>query len=303
LPNGEFIIIDVGPCGSPLVDWLSDRGACKAKAVVLTHNDDDHIGALPALVKLPQAGIDLVYMLADRNIRSDSFRRIMRPVRDAVKQGRFSVRHLTAGQVIWAAADGSANVTVRFPDFIRNVDARSPNETSGILTLELSGRAAVVWPGDAMLRDVVDVVAAGIGKPEVLDGPHHGAPQDFKVQDKETVRRMACIGAKRCYVSVGSWNGYEHPKRKYIKGLTKLGCAVSCSQLTTGCEPGMSGRTQPVLPSHGRLGLRAPRSGVACRGAMRFSWKNGNLSVDDLEAEHRTRVRALVHAPACMRRG
>jgi beta-lactamase superfamily II metal-dependent hydrolase len=91
LPNRDFIIIDVGPASSPLVEWLSDRGSCKVRAVVLTHNDGDHIGALPALVKLPQVGIDMVYMLADRNIRSDSFRRIMRPVRDAVRQGRFRI--------------------------------------------------------------------------------------------------------------------------------------------------------------------------------------------------------------------
>lgn len=91
LLNGEFIVIDVGPADSPFVDWLADRGNCHIKALVLTHNHDDHIGALQALVKLPQVSIDVVYMLVDQNPKTDSFRRIMRPVRDAVKCGRFRV--------------------------------------------------------------------------------------------------------------------------------------------------------------------------------------------------------------------
>lgn len=207
---------------------------------------------------------------------------------------------LTAGQVIWAAPDGSATLKAGFPDLFSNVDATTPNETSGILTLELQGRTAVAWPGDAMLEDIAGVVGAGTGHPTVLDGPHHGAPQDFKVRDKDTSRRLAAIGAGRCYISLGSWNGYGHPTRKYIKELAKLRCTVSCSQLTNSCEPSLSLGSRPILASHALLGLRAPRTGVACRGAMRFTVSNGALDVDEWDREHREHVRERVQKPACV---
>lgn len=302
LPGNELIIIDVGPIGSPIIGWLNDRAGCAIKAIILTHNHADHIGALQAIEKLPRVTIGAVYMLADRNPASDSFRRIMRPIRDAMKSGRFVVRCLTAGQVIWEASDGSASLTVEHPDFISNIDASTPNETSGILTLALERRTVLVWPGDALLGDISAVVAGGTGLPDVLHGPHHGAPQDFKTQDPETQRRLRTIGAKTCYVSVGSWNRYGHPKRKYIKALARIGCAGSCSQLTAACEPGLTSKSLPVISSHGLLGLRAPGSGVACRGAMRFTVIDGDLVVDELDAEHRRRVLARISSPACVRR-
>jgi competence protein ComEC len=299
LPNGSLIAIDVGPAGSPLIDWLADHGPTTLEAVVLTHNHRDHIGALPAILKLPQISIKTIYMVQDPNPMTDDFRRIMRPVREAVTLTELKVWQLTTGQMIWAANDASASIEVRFPDFLGALDATSKNAMSGILSLDIQGKTSLLWSGDAMLRDIGTVVSATRMAPTVLAGPHHGAPQDFLPGDSETGKLIDRIGACRSFVSVGSTNGYGHPRRKYLKQLTKSGCLVSCSQIASHCQAHGSKLRRPLLQSHGLLGVRPPRGGIACRGAMRYTVINGKLTVDSLEETHRERVRTQVYSPAC----
>ena len=152
---------------------------------------------------------------------------------------------------------------------------------------------------DGWSEDIETVVVNGVGKPEVLDGPHHGAPQDYKPANPATKKRIEAIGASRVYISVGSWNGYKHPKRKYIKDLVKNGCKVSCSQLTCQCRPTLATDKRPVLSSHALLGLRSPRTGVACRGAMRYTVRNGSIVVDEWDQDHCQRVKDTILRPAC----
>src|SRR5258708_8392617 len=65
LPDGSLIIIDVGPRTTPLIDWLQEKPR-RIHSVVITHNDADHAGGLPALVKLPALAVGIVYLPGDR---------------------------------------------------------------------------------------------------------------------------------------------------------------------------------------------------------------------------------------------
>jgi hypothetical protein len=55
-----------------------------------------------------------------------------------------------------------------------------------------------------------------------------------------------------------------------------------------------------VFPGSGMLGLRPARSGVSCRGSMRFYLQNGTLIPDEFEAEHSDRINRLLR-PQCLR--
>ena len=56
----------------------------------------------------------------------------------------------------------------------------------------------------------------------------------------------------------------------------------------------------PVLASHLALGLRPPRSGIACRGAWRLTWNGTDFESDGLDAEHLRRI-TLLRRPQCLR--
>ena len=62
LSDGSVIIIDTGPGSSPVVAWLA-KTQPHIHAIVLTHNDADHVSALPSVVHAHAANIDAVYML------------------------------------------------------------------------------------------------------------------------------------------------------------------------------------------------------------------------------------------------
>src|SRR2546429_7300991 len=70
LPSGRLLIIDVGPRGSPLIDWLNEgsRRGVGVEAIVLTHNDADHAGALPSIVADHKQRIGAIWMLLDRQV-------------------------------------------------------------------------------------------------------------------------------------------------------------------------------------------------------------------------------------------
>jgi len=92
LPDKSLIVIDVGPRTTPLVDWLNERPR-QIHSVVITHNDDDHAGGLPSLVKLAGVTIGTVYMLSDRNRDAEQFQKIFRAVREEERKGRFGVQN------------------------------------------------------------------------------------------------------------------------------------------------------------------------------------------------------------------
>src|SRR5438270_7348291 len=80
LPNGKLLIIDVGPRGSPLVDWLNERRheAARIESIILTHNDADHAGALPSIITEHKNRIEGIWMLLDREVSAPHFQKIFR---------------------------------------------------------------------------------------------------------------------------------------------------------------------------------------------------------------------------------
>ena len=100
LPDGRLVIVDVGPRGSPLVDTLHDKPR-HIHSVVLTHNDSDHVGALPALVGSFKDCIQNFYMLVDRPATDRIFDKTFRCALEGERQGHYQIKRLEAGAVIW----------------------------------------------------------------------------------------------------------------------------------------------------------------------------------------------------------
>jgi glyoxylase-like metal-dependent hydrolase (beta-lactamase superfamily II) len=66
---GQFqaSLIDVGTDGNLLADWLASVGVRRLPLIALTHNDEDHVHGLPALVQRYRRRIGRVLFLIDRD--------------------------------------------------------------------------------------------------------------------------------------------------------------------------------------------------------------------------------------------
>jgi competence protein ComEC len=293
LPDGRLILIDIGPKNSPIIDWLADTPR-HIHAAVISHNDSDHAGALPSLVKMPTLSFSTVYMLLDRDKTSVTFRRLWQPVRDEERKKRFSVLSLTADSVIWQ--DGPLSLRVIYPSFSQNIDAVGPNETCGIVCLYYKNELEIIWAADVPMRVLAEKCMGST--PYLLGGPHHGGPVDRK--DPQFRQRVEAFCPDRVFISVGTTNQHGHPSSKYLNLHVRRGCHLICTQLTKLCDNIHVNQETPVLQSAALLGLRPARSGVPCRGCLRLTvYNDGSIAPDRFDDEHMKRVKALKR-PHCI---
>jgi beta-lactamase superfamily II metal-dependent hydrolase len=292
--DGELILIDTGPRRSPVVDWLQDRPRT-IRSIVLTHNDADHVGALCSLVGVHESRIKSVFMLLDRPKDDPKFQRLFRCARAAEKRGAFTIETASANTVLWRSPDEKTQLRILHPTFSDLVEANKSNEASALIALEHVGSILAVWPGDLDLGRIAEVTNEQ--EINVLVGPHHGGPTDFK---KSSSAGPPSLKPERAFMSVGTLNSYEHPRPRYVKHLVRYGCIVTCSELTVRCDPDQVGLREPVFSGAGALGLRANHSGVPCRGTFRMYFRQGALVPDEFDKIHAERISKLAK-PLCLR--
>lgn len=317
LPSGRLLIIDVGRRGSPLVDWLNERAysAPQIEAIVLTHNDADHAGALPSIVREHKHRIGAIWMLLDRKTTDPRFQKIFRAAVEGENEGLYRIRRVEDGQLLWRDDATNTQLRIGHPGFSQNVQAGDPNDSSGVILLEAGNACLFAWPGDLQLRKAADVLKGS--RPWMISGPHHGGPSDYPsktvrkalrkksraaatLRMKEIRSAAAALSPVRASVSVGTTNPYHHPRPGYLRLLASLETRVTCSQLTLCCERKRVLEGRHVMQGSALLGLRGPRTGVSCRGAMRLYVNGGALVPDEFDRMHLERVATLLR-PQCLR--
>jgi hypothetical protein len=179
LPDGNLIIIDVGPRGSPLIEWLREgsRRNVRIEAVILTHNDSDHTGSLPVLIQEFKRRIGGVWMLLDRPKKDDQFQRVFRAAYQGELEGFYKISRLEDGQILWNHDLTGTRLRVIHPTMSQNLLAADPNDSSGMIVLDVERRNLVTWPGDLQLLKTAEIL--GDWAPQTLMGPHHGGPSDY----------------------------------------------------------------------------------------------------------------------------
>ena len=141
LGDKRAIVIDTGPqwrspqSRSPLLSLLKDRDIQRIDALILSHNDQDHIGEATTILDNYKKRIDCVCFLEDRsrdetkqfyNVLKSSYRKkyikqIIRLENDDKPKTLFS--------------EGDISIDLLFPGFSQNIFAATPNNTSAIIAL------------------------------------------------------------------------------------------------------------------------------------------------------------------------
>lgn len=293
LPDGSLIVIDVGPLGSSLSKWLSDRrNSYRIKRLILTHNDSDHIGGLEAIVNASNVTIDKANFLVDCHEKTTHCRLL-----ESIKKKQPEIKRLEceSGQPYSFERWDNYELSLRYPSMEDNVPSSTSNQTSGILVLSYLGRDCISWGADNDLSTISKYVAKDV---DMQFGPHHGAPQDFPGEESKSA--LAQLSPKRCFLSVASKNRYKHPLKDFIKSLRKIDCIPMCSQLTKRCSHELFLKGQEIHNSAGLYLLPLPNPpNIQCWGHVRFFLNDGNFEFHKYSQATEEKIAKLGDITAC----
>jgi competence protein ComEC len=295
LPDGGFILIDVGPKNSPIVNWLSEPNQMRRRchAIVITHNDADHCGALSSVLDLQRGHFGKLYTLVDRPKDDAAFQLLFRKALELRAQRRLEMERLEVGHPpVWEDGGLRAKLTVMFPDYAQNVAAPTANSTSGVLALWIDSKVRIIWSGDSHIESVS--LALPGSNPKWLAGPHHGAPSDW--HDVKSPVALSTFMPERAFISVGTSNQFSHPKPAFVRALKNGGCRVACSQITRQCHPGAAQTGFVVVNGNPLHGYLPALKGNPCRGATRTTFDGTDFSPDRWDRLHRQKVLTLRRA-------
>ncbi|MCI6374271.1 MAG: DNA internalization-related competence protein ComEC/Rec2 [Clostridiales bacterium] len=207
------VLIDVGPDDSyDALRYLRSEGL-NADAVVLTHADADHAGALSVLLR-SEVRIGEIILPAE-TLLTDVSAQVREGLALAQRMG-VPVRSVSRGDVIGAA--GFA-LEVLSPDETLAGD----NERSLVLMVEAAGTRLLLTgdlPSECEREDMPDC--------DVLKVAHHGSKNATSLAFLERVTPELAL------ISVGAGNRYGHPTQRVLSDLAQVGARVLRTD-TSGC--------------------------------------------------------------------
>lgn len=203
------VLIDVGPEESyDALRYLRHEGLF-VDAVIFSHLDEDHAGALKTLLS-SEVEIDRVVMAegAEEDVASIAVRDGLAALKAAQAEGKTKVETLRKG-------DSFAVGDAEFVSLHTNSDSAQGNEGSLLLRAEIGGRT-ILLTGDLPIACEPDALP----RCDVLKVAHHGSKYATSDALIESVQPEIAL------ISVGASNRYGHPGDRVIKALKAAGASV-----------------------------------------------------------------------------
>jgi beta-lactamase superfamily II metal-dependent hydrolase len=326
----QAVLIDVAEPHVEVAKWLQDVGVKRIAAILLTHNDRDHIGSLYDVVHAfkPNTGsgpkIGKVRFLVDRRSAPKFWVDATKWcedgwIEDADLLGTPLWSSKRRGELVVGSPDVSFSLYCLYPPRMFWTDLVSgfkllmsffrggKNQLSAVLRLAPTTQAdatQVLFGGDLDYKgwEYLSKYGWSLHAPVVLV-PHHGGPQ--RATRKFGASHLSAeTRSTYALVSTASDNSDDHPHEDLVKEFGKGGTTVLCTQITPKC---LSAGAPPVsrdavLPRE----PKAPRlcsAGTACAGTIVITFPNTGPVVQRV-LDHQTAVDQLQtngHRPLCRR--
>jgi len=305
--------------------FVKDHRITSLQAVVASHLDLDHIrGMLPFLkLFLAEGGkVDVLHAHIDKEpdptLRMGAFQFLKQAVHwDEEKL--IPLAGAFRGKAPERICGGAAwSVEIILPVYgalvgMRLEGGEEPNRASAVLRVS-AGDHAILVGGDATL-DSWERLDPALLRASLFRIPHHGGDIDegtgtWKIAD--LYRRVA---PKLAVISVGTNNGYEHPRRESLP-LTQVAageCRLLCTQLTGRCHDNPTALRDRSLDLHRGAAAYAyrhrvargdgrrsrPKSEVPCAGSIVASVSPDGVEVVPAPGDWHDGFVELVDRPLC----
>lgn len=195
--GGIGVMVDAGR-GDDIVLWLEELGIDSLAAAIGSHNHDDHIGGMDAVLADLPVGAYYYNGRAPGNRNAEAVEDLLR------EEG------IPAPPPPWAPIRlGDVTITV-FPSRLRGAEVSENNSSLGVLVERGSFRALLT--GDSEIDELNAWMAAGdIPDVDVLKAAHHGA------RDAVTPGWIQCTRPEVVVISAGAGNSYGHPHEAALR--------------------------------------------------------------------------------------
>lgn len=216
--EGAAVLVDTGASDSRLRAALARQGVRRLDAVVVTHSDDDHCGALLSLRGIVDVGC--VAVASDAlacpcsscaQLRADALELVgaegLVGVErgDLIAAGRFELR------AVWPERYEDEGGNADSLCFVAACDADGDGAADA--------RALMVGDAEAEQLDAI-IAEEGLGRIDILKVGHHGSKKAFDAD------QLARLDPALALISVGENNRYGHPAAEITGMLAQQGVAA-----------------------------------------------------------------------------
>ena len=312
LGEGRAIVIDTGArCArresrKSIVSILQVLKVSTIEALILSHNDDDHIGQATTILTTyrseTQSEVRSAWLLQDRPVQStQSFERLTTCLEQSQKIGcRVGcLANDSEPRILFEDSKKSLVLKVIYPPFLQTLATQAngnSNEACAILRLDV-GKSKILFTGDASFGVLKYIHQKfGILASDVMSVPHHGSDMDIPDEWLSWVYGTA-LNATFAVISAGTTNRYGHPAEKVVRLIRQSGAEILCTQMSQKCSDCLSAcrqqrgtfnldisRSQSKPPPKGK-GV-STHSNIACCGTIAV-----DIGIDSIEILHLARFR------------
>ncbi|MEX0702017.1 MAG: MBL fold metallo-hydrolase [Planctomycetales bacterium] len=331
LGDDSAIVIDCGRSyvvlGDLLHRWLRIR---RIEALILSHNDVDHVGGVAGLVRQYRRAIDRVYFLQDRNAGELADLQAMSFLRREAESGNIPdpiplIRN-PQNLLLYEGGDGpdALRLDLLFPGVFENISGQSsgdPNATCAVLLLRCGSRR-ILFSGDADIRAWRSIHSGRTGPIEcdVIAVPHHGGQivrhkatgEEYEELHEAIAADLrwlygTAIQSRIAVISVGTSNPYPdpHPLPPQVAAINAAGSCVMCTQITSRCSSRLpnirnSILTPQELPGRSRVRQKQGNGGqardIGCAGTILVQLGPNSIQVAR-QQDHQNAIDRVLTAP------
>ncbi len=216
LPNGTNVLIDGGPSGAPIHDFLKAKGVTKIDHVVLTHPHNDHYRGLKKVFtafdvkNFYDTKAENIDAVGDNNLRE---------LADAEPACRTHFPEV-GENLAW-----DKNVTIKVlntcSEVVRTRDSSEINDCSMVLRFYYNGHG-ILTTGDAeapVENAMMRIFKSGL-QSTYLKVSHHGS------RYSSTDKFLARVQPRVAIISSGKDNTYGHPHKESLDRIKATGAQI-----------------------------------------------------------------------------
>ena len=207
--NSDF---DVGK--STLIPYILDRGFTKIDTVIISHFDQDHVGAILTLLQELRVGRVYISKQAENSENYEKFLKI-------ISEKNIKVYEVMAGNKIYIEKNLYLDILWPTENLI---STNALNNNAMVFNLHYK-KFSMLFTGDieeASEKEILKLYSKNkdLLKANILKVAHHGS------KTSSTSEFINVVNPKIAVIGVGKNNKFGHPNENVLERLKQLGCKV-----------------------------------------------------------------------------